>query len=201
MLGADMGNQRLLTELFERSKPGPFTKKRISEEPNLFAERAALFYTPSNRLPSDQLGDGSIEVLLPVAIPTIQEVFDNRYGHSPRFWVDLLQRATNKVRWIPIRPAKVIITRYDVVSYGEWNLCTKQLVDALKESTTGRKDNVKLYYFGAIFDDNTNDMPEYNVLEELILHPGQSCTRVQVYPVGSALNNSLQRTVQKARRR
>jgi hypothetical protein len=55
-------------------------------------------------------------------------------------------------------------------------------VDALKESTKGRKDKIKLYYFGAIFDDNSKDMPEYDIREELVLHPWQACTRVQVIP-------------------
>jgi hypothetical protein len=175
-----MASQRLLDELLDMPKSRLFSKKRIAQEEHLFANRAALFYTPSDRLPSNFIGSGSLDVTVPLAIPTFMEVLDNRFGHSPRLWVDLLQRATNAIRWTPMRPANVVITRYDVNKYGSHNLSAKALVDALKQKTHGRRDKVVLHYFGAIYDDNTNDMPQYSLKEELVTHPHQACTRIQV---------------------
>jgi hypothetical protein len=53
------------------------------------------------------VGSGDVDITLPVASPdftTLQEI--GGYG-IPRFWVDLLQQQSGKIRWTPIAPACV----------------------------------------------------------------------------------------------
>jgi hypothetical protein len=169
----------LLDELYYNG-PKRFTAARIAAEEDLFAVRAALVYTPTSRIPPSWIGSGRLDIWLPLAIPAIQEFFDCRSRQSVRLWVDLLQRATGKLRWLPNLPARVQIVRFDSVEYSEHNLCVKSLLDALKASTTGRRDRRLLYYFGAIRDDNNSDLSAFSLKQELVDSPAKAGTRVVV---------------------
>jgi hypothetical protein len=169
----------LLDELYYKG-PKQFTAARIAAEKDLFAVRAALVYTPTSRLPAEWIGSGPLDVWLPLAIPTLQEFLDSRSRQSVRLWVDLLQRATGKLRWRPNIPAYVHIVRFDSTEYAPHNLCVKSLLDALKASTTGRRDRRLLYYFGAIRDDNNTDLVEFQLTQEHVNSPAKAGTRVIV---------------------
>jgi hypothetical protein len=169
----------LLDELYYKG-PRQFTGHRSAREANLFAVRAALVYTPTSHIPATWIGEGRLDVWLPLAIPTLQEFLDCRLRHSVRLWVDLLQRATGKIRWLPKLAARVHIVRFDSAEYSEHNLCVKSLVDALKVSTTGRHDRRLLYYFGAINDDADRDLVELRLTQEFVDSPAKSGTRVVV---------------------
>jgi hypothetical protein len=56
----------------------------------------------------------------------------------------------------------------------------KSLLDALKASTTGRRDRRLLYYFGAIRDDNNTDLVEFQLTQEHVNSPAKAGTRVIV---------------------
>ena len=172
-------NQHLLDTLYYDG-PKPFTAARVQSEPKLFAMRGALFYTPTTRLPSGKVGKGKLDVWLPLAIPTIQEFSDNRSRQSVRLWVDLLQRASGVLRWTPNIPARVTLIRHDSESYSTHDLCPKSLLDALKQSSTGRRDRLLLHYFGAIRDDNYTDLVALRVTQEAVEHPSLAGTRVIV---------------------
>jgi hypothetical protein len=172
-------SQHLLNLLYYDG-PQVFTSARVKRESDLFAMRGALFYTPTENIPESHVGSGKLQVWLPVAIPTIQEFVDHRSGQSVRLWVDLLQRATGKLRWSPMRPAKVSITRHDVHSYAIDELCAKSLLDALKRNTTGRRDGKSLHYFGAIEDDNKGDLVSYVIEQPHVSHPSMAGTQVVV---------------------
>jgi hypothetical protein len=67
----------LLDEIFYKG-PVRFQAARLVADENLFAMRAALFYTPTSRIPPEWIGHGSLDVWLPLAIPTIQEWIADR---------------------------------------------------------------------------------------------------------------------------
>jgi len=169
----------LLDELYYKG-PKQFTAARIAAEKDLFAVRAALVYTPTSRMPASWVGSGPLTVWLPLAIPTLQEFLDCRSRQSVRLWVDLLQRATGKLRWLPNIPAQVHIIRLDTTEYALDDLCVKSLLDALKTSTTGRRDRRMLYYFGAIRDDNHTDLAEFRLTQEHVDSPAKAGTRIIV---------------------
>jgi hypothetical protein len=177
----------LLDELFYHG-PVKFKAARLAAEQDLFSTRAALFYTPTSHIPPRWIGHGRLDVWLPLAIPTIQEYLDCRSRQSVRLWVDLLQRATGKIRWVPNVPARVRVIRVDSAEYSPHNLCGKSLLDALKASTTGRRDRRVLYYFGAIRDDNNDDLLEGHVAQEYVDAPAKAGTRVIVEPIAPDVN-------------
>ena len=109
--------ETLLDELYYGG-PQIFSSERLSEETDLFRQRTALFYTPTENLPTSSIGQGKLDVKLPIASPTLFEWEENLAYRIPRLWVDLIQRATGKLRWIPIVPAKVTLIRYDYTTYG-----------------------------------------------------------------------------------
>jgi hypothetical protein len=94
-------------------------------------------------------------VTLPIASPAGFDPAAVRSYGSPRLWLDLLQRATGKLRWKPMGYATIVLTRFDSCYLHDDDCCIggKALVDSLKVSTTGRSDRQLLYYFGAIQDD------------------------------------------------
>jgi hypothetical protein len=51
----------LLNDLYYEG-PRPFTAARIRKEPELFAVRAALVYTPTSNIPAEFVGDGKLDV-------------------------------------------------------------------------------------------------------------------------------------------
>ena len=171
--------QNLLDALYYEG-PKSFTAARIQSEPNLFAVRGALFYTPTARLPSGDVGKGKLDVWLPLAIPTLQEFTDNRSRQSVRLWVDLLQRVSGVLRWTPNCPARVTLIRHDSETYSTDSLCPKSLLDALKQSSNGRRDRLILHYFGAIRDDNNTDLVVLSIAQAVVKHPSMAGTRVIV---------------------
>jgi len=113
--------------------------------------------------------------------PDYTELFELRFYRTPRFWVDLIQRQTFKLRWKPFKKAAIKFTRYDYfqIRNDHCIIGTKALLDALKEKTSGRRDGRFLYYFGAIVD----DAPKYvNISwgQELVDHPKDARIRIQV---------------------
>ncbi|RYX86601.1 hypothetical protein EON83_00015 [bacterium] len=170
----------LLQKLIEEHGPQRFTKRELNASSDLFGERCALFYTPTECFPEEWVGHGNLDVTLPVATPSYYEFYESRLYQTPRFWVDLLQRATGKIRWTPFFPAHVTIIRYDSISLPYHFLHgAKALLDSLKVSTTGRSDGLYLHYFGAIVDDSPDHVQtEYR--QQLVSHPSQARTRIIV---------------------
>jgi hypothetical protein len=173
-----------LTQIIEYSGPQSFSKEIVSAQVGLFQERSALIYTPTGNLPSDWIGTGPLDVTLPLPTPSFHEFREIHAYRSPRLWVDLLQRATGKIRWTPLCPARLTIIRYDIVLLPYHAFAgTKALTDALKLKTTGRSDRRLLYYFGAIHDDGPNDIPEPKFEQELVQYPSEARTRIMVRPL------------------
>jgi hypothetical protein len=175
-----------LIQYFEnKGPPVSFSARQVRASPDLFRERAELFYTPTDNLPRQWIGEAQFDVTLPVVCPTFVECLEIRWYQTPRFWVDLLQRATGKLRWRPMSPVEVQIIRYDSVEvgYGEGISGAKALLDALKVKTYGRSDGHPLYYFGAIVDDNRHHLLKYVFEEELIPDPSLAKCRVIVKPI------------------
>jgi hypothetical protein len=175
----------LIESIEENGPPRLFSAAEVQASPNLFRERGALFYTPTRNLPSAWVGSGDLDVTLPIASPTFFEYLEIRWYQTSRLWVDLLQRATGKIRWTPMSPVEVIIIRYDAVEigYGEGIGGAKALLDSLKEQTFGRADGHPLYYFGAIVDDNPDELLSYKFQEQLVEDPSQAKCRVIVKPL------------------
>lgn len=175
--------ETLLDELYEQG-PRIYSSAELAAETDLFRNRTALFYTPTEQIPPGWIGEGKLDVTLPIASPTIFEWAEILAYRVPRLWVDLMQRVTGKIRWRPMVPAKVTLIRYDSTTYGISNVMgTKSLLDALKVRTTGRYDGMMLYYFGAIRDDNPDGLKGFEIEQELVEHPSQACTRVIVEQV------------------
>lgn len=176
-----------LGDRIEDEGPLAFAPSEVADSFDLFADRHALFYTPSSAIPRRWLGTGELDVTLPIATPSYFECIENRPYQSPRIWVDLLQRATNKLRWQPIDSAKVIITRFDYgQSHGPSLAGAKALIDALKVSTSGRSDRKRLYYFGVILDDSSRHI-DIEFYEQRAKRPSDARTRVQVLPFDLSL--------------
>ena len=151
---------------------------------DLFSIRTGLFFTPTANIPSQWVGEGRLDVVLPLASPTTYEWASNPAYRVPRLWVDLLQRATGKLRWKPVSPAKVTIVRYDTSAYNLMAVHTgaKALVDALIVKAAGRRDGRILHYFGAIKDDNFLDLTHEHFFQEIVEKPAEARTRVIVEP-------------------
>lgn len=172
-----------LTKAIELEGPQAFSRNRIKGEKNLFVERCALFYTPTENIPSKLIGEGPLDVTLPIPTPSFYEVLEIYGYRTPRIWVDLLQRATGKIRWRPNVPANLIIVRYDYIKLPDYSVAgAKGLIDALKVQTTGRSDGRLLYYFGAILDDASKYI-ELEFQQELVTRPSEAKTRVIVQPI------------------
>jgi hypothetical protein len=162
--------------------PQVYSRKRLLGERDLFKYRTALFYTPTEHLPHIHIGSGPLNVVLPIAPPTIFE-YTEIYGYrTPRLWVDLIQRATGKLRWQPIIPAKVTIIRYDAYEFGHTDtICgIPAVLDALKVRTSGRNDGRWLYYFGAIKDDNHTYLTDLSCPEKRISDPSKAYCQIIV---------------------
>jgi hypothetical protein len=171
-----------LIDAIEYGPPRLFTADEVQESPDLFQERAALFYTPTANLPSAWVGKSILDVTIPIAPPTSFEFMEIRWYQTPRFWVDLLQRATGKIRWTPMSPAEVLMIRYDTIMIGQAKGIhgAKSLLDALKEMTYGRRDGHPLYYFGAIVDDNPKHLSKYGFEQVLVANPSMAKCRIIV---------------------
>ncbi len=155
-----MGHE--LIDIIEELGPHAFEREQLESVEDLFEERAALFYTPTESIPEQWVGSGRLDVRLPIAPPSLFELRELIGYRYPRIWVDLLQRATGKIRstgkirWRPIPPSAVVrLEIYDVRDRSYYAVSgAKALTDALKVKTTGRPDARLLHYFGAIEDDS-----------------------------------------------
>lgn len=149
-----------LREIIECRGPQIFENDMVNAQVNLFQERSALIYTPTENIPPDWVGFGTLNITIPIPTPSYYDFIEIKAYQSPRLWIDLIQRASGKIRWKTFFPAVLRIIRYDVIKISD-NIgiagC-KSLIDALKYKTTGRRDRLYLYYFGAIFDDSPTEV-------------------------------------------
>jgi hypothetical protein len=188
MLNITKGNRsvswvRSISQELDEKGSIAFSRQRLKKQDHLFAHRSALFYTPTENIPSSLVGSGPLDIRLLITTPDYTDLLELRAYGIPRFWVDLIQRQTYKLRWNPIVPARVVFTRYDYYAIRADHLVLgmKALQDALKVGTTGRGDGIYLHYFGAIVD----DCPKFAELtwhQELVQHPKDAGVRVQVFP-------------------
>src|SRR5262245_5858332 len=160
-----------------------FSREEILAQPDLFTHRAALFYTPTLSILNAYVGEGPLDITLPITTLDYTEAIEV-CAPKPRFWVDLIQRQTFKIRWRPFSNAKIRYTRFDYYSIRDDHFIsgTKALTDALKERTAGRTDGKWLNYFGAIVDDGPTYI-EFEWKQITIDHPGQARIRVEVEPL------------------
>jgi hypothetical protein len=166
--------------------PTACSRREIAACSNLFRDRAALFFTPTSRIPDSFIGEGRLRAKLPIPTATFEEVSEIRGYGSPRLWVDLLQRVTGKVRWSVMFPAVVEITRFDSWELSQVDLVSsvKALLDALKCHTFGRADGRLLYYFGAIADDDEKSI-ELAINQRVVPTVSGAYTLVVVQPATS----------------
>lgn len=134
--------------------PKNFSAEQLAEVSDLFGARGALYYTSTEAIPLEFVGEGKLDVELPLALPTFAQYQEVKGYRDPRLWVDLIQQATGKLRWKPYRVARVVIVNQSPRSVAPNRLTPKALVDALKIGTYGRPDGMRLHYFGAITDDD-----------------------------------------------
>jgi hypothetical protein len=172
-----------ISDELQEKGPVSFTRRRLQKQEHLFAHRSALFYTPTENIPAGYVGSGALDITLPIATPDYTDAMEIRAYMSPRFWVDLIQRQTGKLRWHPISPARIIFVRYDCFLIRRDHFATglKGLLDAFKVRTAGGRDHIYLRYFGAIVDDGT-DFVDISDEQKLVAHPKDAKVRVQVLP-------------------
>ena len=167
--------------------PNLYARCELASNCDLFKERTGLFFTPTANIPVEWVGEGRLDVVLPLASPTLYEWESNPAFRVPRLWVDLLQRVTGKLRWTPISPAKVTIVRYDTSAYDllAVGAGAKALVDALIVRAAGRRDGRILHYFGAIKDDNVKDLTHERFYQVIVGKHTEARTRIIVEPAPS----------------
>ena len=164
--------------------PTTYTLEELSSYSHIFRDRTSLFFTPTKNIPPQWVGEGRLDVVLPLASPTAYEYGTNPAFRVPRLWVDLLQRATGKLRWTPMSPAKITIVRYDTSGYDLRSVMTgaKALIDALIVKAAGRSDGRILHYFGAIQDDNMKVYTHGGYYQVIIGTHAEARTRIVVEP-------------------
>lgn len=177
----------LVTPLLDKLYGGPphvFSQRELQNYPRLFEERLALIFTPTQRIPTRFIGSGNLSITLPLPMPSLFDLVFRTGYQSPKLWLDLFQRATQRIRWTPISPAKLQIIMYDSYRFGgvDW-FGQKGLVDALKFSTTGRRDGKLLYYFGAILDDNPKELARADIQFRQISDPSKARVKIRVTSV------------------
>ncbi len=146
-------NKQLISS-FSIGEIRAFSRQELKLVSDLFHHRAALFFTPTENIPGFFIGSGILDITLLLPIPNWTTRTNNWAYRIPRLWVDLIQQATGKIRWIPMNPARVTVIAYGEISKLDMVVGAKALIDSLKVSTYGRSDSKKLYYFGAIADDS-----------------------------------------------
>ena len=162
-----------------------FSANEVANQEDLFAHRAALFYTPTSAIPSEFIGEGELKISLPIVTADYTEFYENRAPRSPRFWVDLIQRQTHKISWQPYSKALVTFTRYDYyqIRADHMPMAAKCLLDAFKERTYGRSDGKVIFYFGAVEDDSRKHIPVLNYRQESVDHPSQARMDIEIVPI------------------
>ena len=170
-----------LCETLEDEGPTSFSQDDLARVEDLFLQRSALFYTPTENVPAKWVGQGPLDVRLPIPSPSYYE-YREIYGYrSPRIWVDLLQRATGKLRWQPNSLSRVEFVRYDVAIHPyHVQGGIKGVLDALKVATTGRSDGRLLYYFGAILDDGPRVLSGYSFEQRIVPSPAEAGLSIRV---------------------
>jgi hypothetical protein len=68
----------LIKLIEDNGPPISFSVGHVQGSPDLFRERAALSYTPTSNLPSKWIGEGELDVTLPVVCPTFFECSEIR---------------------------------------------------------------------------------------------------------------------------
>lgn len=169
--------------------PHIFSPREVAAASDLFAERSALFFTPTKNLPPKWVGSGNLDIKLPVPVPSWLEYQQVPGYRSPRFWVDHLQRATGKIRWRSLKRVRLKIVVYDSYVRGA-AMIVKAVIDALKTQTNGRRDGRVIYYFGAIDEDSWEDIDGWDVVEEYVSNPDQVGCRLIVAPTASTTQQS-----------
>lgn len=164
-------------------QPVVFSADELRSQDNLFAHRAALFYTPTSSIPEELVGSGPLQIFIPLVTPDWTEAIELRSPRSPRFWVDQVQRQTMMLRWKPFETADVVIIRYDYYKIRHDHLVAgiKALLDAFKFSSTGRSDGRCLFYFGAIADDGPSYI-DLHCHQEWVDHPSNAHTEIGIQP-------------------
>jgi hypothetical protein len=168
-----------LAKQVEDSGLRPFTKKELSLAADLFADRAALFLTPTETLPSRYIGHGRLNIWIPIPIPSWLEYFQVPGYRSPRFWVDQIQRATGKIRWRPFRTPYIEFTTYDTYPHGP-TFILKAILDALKIKSMGRSDGKAIHYFGPLVDDDCKSYRGYDVIEKRVTNASDIGCRIVI---------------------
>ena len=64
--------ETLLDDIFYEG-PQVYTRGQLSDESELFRSRTALFYTPTENIPCQFVGSGTLDIRLPIAFPTSYE--------------------------------------------------------------------------------------------------------------------------------
>jgi len=172
----------LYERLYGQRGPRAFRKVDLDRAEDLFADRGALFFTPTEYIPQTWVGQGSLHVHLPIVTPTYDEMLELRAYMSPRFWVDLLQRHTGKLRWTPVELAAVTFHRFDVRLHRDDIVIAgvKALLDSLKVKTTGRRDGRYLHYFGAIRDDSSRHLANLSIKQTIVSTAAEAAVEVSV---------------------
>jgi len=173
-------SQKLLDRIEDRlEEEGPvvFTRRELEACPGLFNERSALYHTPTSALPEAWVGSGCFDLRLPLVPPSLLELDQQPAYRSERLWVDLLQRATWKIRWTPLAGARIRLTCCDVVRppdalYGG----VQCLLAALRGGEAPGP-----HYFGAIADEP--DRIECELVQEHVSHPAKAHSRLELLPV------------------
>ena len=128
-----------ISEEIDQKGPTVFTAARLARQDCLLAHRSALFFTPTKNIPQEWVDSGPLDISIPIVSPDYTDFFEIPSYRTPRFWVDLIQRQTAKLRWKPFVPARVDIIRYDYfqIRWDHLSWGTKALVDALKAIGAG----------------------------------------------------------------
>jgi hypothetical protein len=178
-----------ISEEIDLKGPITFTGKRLARQDCLLAHRSALFFTPTKNIPQEWVGNGPVDISIPIVSPDYTDFFEIPSYRTPRFWVDLIQRQTAKLRWKPFVPARVDIIRYDYfqIRWDHLSFGVKALVDALKVRTTGRRDGRYLYYFGAILDDGPGFV-RVHCDQRKVGHPKSARMRIKVTALVGSVN-------------
>ena len=74
---------RMVHTLFDhidRYGPTAFEAEVLAKQPDLFVQRAALFFTPTDFIPSEWIGSRHLDIWLPIAPPDIASQAFERTG-------------------------------------------------------------------------------------------------------------------------
>jgi len=173
---------KLLDEVFYNG-PRSFTRDELSQFDDLFPQRLALIFTPTDEIPDRFIGSGPLHLSLLLPCPSLYDLSFRTGYDQPKLWLDLIQRATGKIRWRYMRPAFLQIRKFDSYDHRAGNRTGyKGLQDALKVGTAGRSDGRRLFYFGAIYDDNPHDLRCSNeeVSASRVSHPKEARVEIDV---------------------